>query len=70
MQAGPPEWPERPQAGPWEVLVGPGVGTTAAAAAFQARDGGSPSWGSRGVGPDGPGSDPTAGCLLSNLRQQ
>ena len=70
MQAGPPEWPERPQAGPCEVLVGPGVGMTAAAAALQARDTGSQSPWSGGVGPDGPNSDPTAGSSLSDLRQQ
>ena len=70
MQAGPPEWPERPRAGPCEVLVGPGVGTTAAAAALQGRDAGSRSRWSGGVGPDGPDSDPTAGRSLSDLWQQ
>lgn len=47
VQAGPPEWLERPRAGPCEALVGPGVGTTATAAVLQARDPGSPS---RGAG--------------------
>lgn len=70
VQAGPPEWLERPRVGPCEVLVGPGVGTTATAAVLQARDPGSPSRGSGSVGPDGPDSDPTAGHLLSNLWQQ
>lgn len=57
------------QAGHVRVLVGPGVGTTATAAVLQARDPGARS-GKRGIGPDGPDSDPTAGHSLSNLWQQ
>lgn len=69
VQAGPPEWLERPRAGPCEVLVGPGVGTAATAAVLK-PDPGRPESGRRSVGPDGPDSDPTAGHSLSNLWQQ